>query len=287
MNTVFPPRYELVSELGRGGGGQVWSVRDRLTNRVVALKALAEDSTSAEMQSLVREAVTLSGLEALGVPRVLRFGRLRGSARAYMVRELVEGRSLLSLIERDSSELKTCVVALACAADQLTGLHRAGLLHGDVKPANIIVADEGTATLVDLGLSAPWSEGGARAVGLTPRYAAPELLTGLPVTVRAEIFALGATLDEILEKSTGLDPSQCLALRRVADRAMLPQQDHRYPSADEFASALRLAADIPSPAVPLAIDAAWPVVGVDQAANMLLSRIATLRRGVVISQDGK
>ena len=72
-----------------------------------------------------------------------------------------------------------------------------------MKPANIIVGADGGATLVDFGLAAPWKEGGSHPQGLTPRYAAPELLTGAKLNVRAEIFALGATLDELLEKLGG------------------------------------------------------------------------------------
>src|SRR4051812_6447365 len=95
---VFPPRYEPISTLGKGGGGEVWSVRDRITERVVALKALGEDADEREMLALVREAVALSGLEGLGVPRVLRFGRMPKSKRSYLVRELVEGDSLAELM---------------------------------------------------------------------------------------------------------------------------------------------------------------------------------------------
>ena len=125
--------------------------------------------------ALVREAVTLSGLEGLGVPRVVAFGSLPGSARRYLVRELVDGRSLEDVMEHGDGEW---LRPIACAADQLTVLHRAGLFHGDIKPANVIVGDDGMGTLVDLGLATPWREGGARAKGLTPKYAAPELLIG-------------------------------------------------------------------------------------------------------------
>ena len=106
------------------------------------------------MAALVREAAALSGLEGLGVPRVIRFGRLPRSRRPFLVRELVEGRSLEQLID-EGTRPREALSALATAADQLTVLHRAGLLHGDVKPANIIVQENGTGTFVDLGLAAP------------------------------------------------------------------------------------------------------------------------------------
>src|SRR6478752_4644610 len=95
-----PPRYEPIERLGRGGGGEVWSVRDRISGETVAFKVIGDGSSDEEMLALVREAVALSGLEGLGAPRVLRFGRLEdanGSGRAYLVRELVVGESLAEL----------------------------------------------------------------------------------------------------------------------------------------------------------------------------------------------
>src|SRR6187401_3127610 len=94
----LPPRYAPIAALGKGGGGEVWSVRDRITGRTVALKALREGAHEREVMALVREAVALSGVEGLGVPRVLRFGRLPASGRPFMVRELVEGTSLADLL---------------------------------------------------------------------------------------------------------------------------------------------------------------------------------------------
>src|SRR5258708_20695402 len=111
-----------------------------------------------------------------------------------MVRELVEGRSLEQLLQDKGKA--GWIDAIASACDQLTIVHRAGLLHGDIKPANIIVGQDGRGTLVDLGLATPWREGGATAQGLTPKYAAPELLKGEPHTVPAEVYALGPTLYE-------------------------------------------------------------------------------------------
>ncbi len=287
MEIRFPPRYEKIAVLGRGGGGQVWAVRDKLTQKTVALKALAEGASEREVQALVREAVSLSGLEGLGLPRVLRFGRLPGSQHAYMVRELVDGHSLASLMEGGIPDAKICLDAVARSGEQLTGLHRAGLLHGDVKPANIIVTSGG-ATLVDLGLAAPWREGGTRPEGLTPQYAAPELFAGMPLTMRAEIYALGATLSEALGAcAESIDPDCMPELRIIVARAMHEEPAARYPSADELVSDLRHAARLPTPPEDLSVDAAWPVVGLDAAANLLLTQIATLARGSVVAVEGK
>ena len=287
MTTLLPPRYEAVSVLGSGGGGHVWAVRDTITHKLLALKALAEGFEQSQVEALVREAVTLSGLEGLGVPRVLRFGRLPASNRPYMVRELVEGDSLLAILQ-SGGEWQRSLRALAQVAAQLTILHRAGLLHGDVKPANIIVAKHGPATLVDLGLAAPWREGGTRPQGLTPRYAAPELFAGGRLTVRAEVFAIGASLKELLAcAADGLEKPVRQALSSVAARATHADPAQRYPSADELASAIRLASRMPTTDHAHAVDASWPIVGVDAAANRLLSRIGAMPEGAVLVIDGK
>ncbi|WP_437983999.1 sigma 54-interacting transcriptional regulator [Sorangium sp. So ce117] len=297
---LFPPRYEPIGALGKGGGGEVWAVRDRLTGKTVALKTLGEEADEPEVLALVREAAALSGVEGLGVPRVLRFGRLPASGRPFMVRELVEGTSLADLLAR-KGDLARNLAAIADAADQLTRLHRALLLHGDVKPANIIVGEGGRATLVDLGLAAPFRDDGSRPVGLTPRYAAPELFKGDPLTVRAEVFALGATLAEALRDSGGeRDPKVVEALQGVVDRATAKDPNARYPSADELANALRRAARLPSGpgeeaarpgeagARPDAEAGAvvWPIVGLDAPSTRLLAQIMALPAGGGLSIEG-
>ena len=279
----LPARYEPVRRLGAGGGGEVWSVKDRVTGRVLALKVLSAGAGEAEVGALVREAVALSGLEGLGVPRVVGFGALAGGRR-YMVRELVEGRSLDELL-REPDGGRAWIEALATACDQLTVVHRAGLLHGDLKPANIIVGPGGRGTLVDLGLAAPWREGGTAAQGLTPKYAAPELFEGEPLTVRAEVYALGVTLDEALGRTgSALDPETRQALAKVAARATEKAASARWPSVDELASALRRAAHLP--ASPPIAQPPWPVVGLDASAQALLEEVGKLPRGGAIAVEG-
>lgn len=293
---LLPPRYAPIAPLGKGGGGEVWAVRDRITGRTVALKALAQGADEPQVLALVREAVALSGVEGLGVPRVLRFGRLpaedagnpadstmraRRAGRSYLVRELMEGKSLADVIAEGGDPLAS-LAAVAQAADLLTRLHRALLLHGDIKPANIIVDKEGRATLVDLGLATPWHEEGARAEGLTPRYAAPELFAGAPLTVRAEVYALGVTVEEAARGARGrVAPEILAAIDEVVAHATAEEPAARFPSADELASALRRAARLGEPALRSA-GQVWPIVGLDGPAADLLGHIKRLRNGAGI-----
>jgi transcriptional regulator with GAF, ATPase, and Fis domain len=281
----LPTRYEALHRLGAGGGGEVWSVRDRVSGRVVALKVLAREAGEPELDALVREAVALSGLEGLGVPRVAAFGTL-ADGRRYMVRELVEGISLEELLARPGGA--PWLPAIASACDQLTVLHRAGFLHGDVKPANVIVGPDGAGTLVDLGLAAPWRDGGTAARGLTPKYAAPELLRGEPLTVRAEVYAVGATLREALAlRGDEIGPpaiERRAALEAVAARATESEAAARWPSADELASALRRAAGLPPGHG--AYEPAWPVLGLDPTAEALGASIGALPAGGAIALEG-
>ncbi|MCA9600088.1 MAG: sigma 54-interacting transcriptional regulator [Myxococcales bacterium] len=279
---ILPDRYEPVARLGQGGGGEVWAVRHRHSGARLALKVLAHGASEREMAALVREAVALSGLEGLGVPRVVHFGRMP-DGRPYMVRELVEGRSLHELIEQ-GVEVERTLDALARAAAQLTVLHRAGLLHGDVKPANVIVEPGGSATLVDLGLAATWQEKGAEPEGLTPRYAAPELFAGRPLTVRAEVYALGVALEDAISQARSL-PAEG-KLRAVANKATAKQPNERYPSADEFASALRHAAGLPSADSTAEAALLWPIVGMDAPSAELLEQAEDLGPGGVLRIEG-
>src|SRR5262249_17364167 len=153
---------------------------------------------------------------------------------------LVDGHSLEDVLDDENGP--DWIEPLVRASEQLTVLHRAGLLHGDVKPANVIVGEGGAGTLVDLGLAAPWREGGTLAHGLTPKFAAPELLNGEPLTVRAEVYALGATLaDAMARRGSSLELEVRLALTKIAARATEASPMARYPSVDELSTALRSA----------------------------------------------
>ncbi|MFI5297338.1 MAG: tetratricopeptide repeat protein, partial [Polyangiales bacterium] len=280
---ALPARYEPIRRLGAGGGGEVYEVRDRVDGRRLALKALAvaDDGTSQhEIAALVREATTLMDLSAssgMALPRVERFGRL-ADGRPYLVREMVDGQSLAAFIEKKGS-LVGAAKALQGAAMQLTQLHRAGLLHGDIKPANLIVRPDGSAALVDLGLATKWGPSGATPEGLTPRYAAPELMRGEPLTVRGEVYALGASLRDALAGCARQGASDALvdALVAIVARATAQEPTLRQPSVDEVGAAITAACGFPSET--RGARGIWTIVGVD-------GPLATLARDVEELQPG-
>lgn len=282
----FPRRYQPVRRLGKGGSGEVWEVRDRANGQALALKLLAPSADRGEILGLVREASALTGLEGLGLPRVLRYAVLKSTKQTFIVRELITGASLRDLLAQGGADPVALVRALGDAAVQLAEVHRAGLLHGDIKPGNVVVDDAGSGRLVDLGLSAPFLDAGTTALGLTPDYAAPELLTGKRMlTVRSEIYSLGASLAELLEPM----PAGSIrdALYTVAKRATRHAPDERHPSVDEFARALSAAlgkgAERNSELHGVRL---WPVLGIEAFSRQLFDRVTALALGESLRLSG-
>lgn len=272
----FPSRYEILKLLGRGGGGEVWEARDQATQGLVAIKALHTGYDPVEAEALVRETTTLSGLEGMGFPRVLRLGRA-SDGRLYLVREMVEGESFEEIQKRRPRQ----ALSLLCsAAKVLTVVHRAGLLHGDIKPANLIVRSEGSVALVDLGLATALREGGQTSVGLTPHFAAPEVRAGGSLTVQAEVFSLGIIARDLLNEGADAELSGIAsdALHALVVRATKNDPALRFPSVDEFAQALRAAlggdVGVFDPEGP-----PWPVRGLDATAYQLKRQIDALAKG--------
>src|SRR5690606_1663021 len=110
-----------------------------------------------------------------------------------------------------------------------------------------------------------WREGGAKVEGLTPRYAAPELLMGKPLTVRAEVYALGVILADAVQilQPLSYQPLPVDALQPIVERATADAPQERHPSADEFASALRSALGDRLHESEHNAAAYWPIVGME------------------------
>ena len=214
---VIAGRYELGSQLGVGGMGVVWRGRDRRLARAVAVKVLSKPSVGSEIARtrLIREARAAAALEHEGIIRVYDVGETDDGG-AFLVMELVRGRSLRGVLETGAMKLGSRVGVIVQAARALHFAHEAGIVHRDVKPDNIMIREDGRVTVVDFGVAKPLSAelaviagtvagtpsgatltGPGQLVG-TPAYLAPEQARGLEVCAATDQFALAITAFEAL-----------------------------------------------------------------------------------------
>lgn len=206
--------YEILSPLGAGGMGEVYRARDTRLGRDVALKVLPEAfaSDAGRLARFEREARTVAGLNHPSIV-VLHSIEEEGGVR-FLTMELVEGRSLDRLVPPGGLPLPRVLELSIPLADALVAAHEKGVVHRDLKPANVMVTREGRVKVLDFGLAKPAKENAAldetqaltvdspisgvgQAVGTIP-YMAPEQIRGEVVDARADVFALGVILYELL-----------------------------------------------------------------------------------------
>ena len=203
-------RYEILSELGRGGSGVVYAGRDLIDGRDVAIKEISE---SAAHGSRGGEAAALRRIGHPGVLRVL--DTLRQQGRSFIVMERVDGDSLQTLLERRGTLDVEQAVALACqAARALAAIHRQGIVHRDIKPANLLIAADGSLKIADFGLARCSGDDEEPGTFLgTPAYVAPERWRGASGDARSDLYALGVVLFRML---TGQRPHQGASVQELA-----------------------------------------------------------------------
>ncbi len=194
-------RYELQDLIATGGMGQVWRACDRLLERPVAVKVLRSEYADDPvfLERFRCEARHAAALSHPNIAAVLDYGETRdagsGERLAYLVMELVEGAPLSARLEADGPlPPEDALSVLRQAAAGLAEAHRAGLVHRDVKPANILVRPDGRVKLTDFGIA--WSAdsvpltGTGQVVG-TAQYMSPEQATGERVGPATDVYALG------------------------------------------------------------------------------------------------
>jgi serine/threonine protein kinase len=210
----------ILSELGAGGMGRVYACHDEGLDRTVAVKTLLPEvlAQPGMKDRFVREARALARVRSNHVVAVFQVGEEDGVP--FMVMEYLEGDDLDGVLKEGGPlDEKRAVDFTLQAIDGLAAAQAAGIIHRDVKPANLYIADEndGTVKLTDFGLARPM-DGSAdlTQAGLvvgSPHYLAPELARGKTATVQSDIYALGATLFEMLSGKppfTGNTPLEVL-----------------------------------------------------------------------------
>lgn len=216
-------QYRVTSLLGRGGMGVVYRAHDEKLQRHVAIKLLAPDviEDPERRKRFLLEARAAARITHPAIAQVYDVDEQDGLI--FIAMELVEGSSVRELIQRKSLDLLGAIDVAEQVAGGLTKAHQAGIVHRDIKSANVMVTPDGHAKILDFGLAKLLDQDASTIVGDghsllttveqtqegtikgTPAYMSPEQVKGLPVDSRSDIFSLGAML---FEMATGQAPFQ-------------------------------------------------------------------------------
>ncbi|MCR4807031.1 MAG: protein kinase [Lachnospiraceae bacterium] len=260
MSEIVAGLYEKTEEIGAGGGGIVYLGRHLRLDKPVVLK-YDKRTLRADTKVLRREVDLLKGLTHTYIPQVYDF--VQENDAVYTVMDYIEGESLDKLIKRGEIPDQKKVIRWACQLlEALAYLHSRpphGILHGDIKPANIMLRPNGDVCLIDYNIALALGEDGAVRVGYSRGYASPEHYgytyaseksSGrVFLDVRSDIYSLGATLYHLIsghkpaenaEEVTALSKDVCSpAVAAIILKAMKPNPDDRYQTADEMLQAFR------------------------------------------------
>ncbi|MER7131784.1 serine/threonine-protein kinase [Streptosporangium saharense] len=199
-------RYRLLEPIGEGGMGVVWRSHDELLDRVVAVKEVRyrgiDEAARADLnRRTIREARSAGRLDHPSV--IIVHDVVEEEGRPWIVMQLVRSRSLGEVVRRDGPLPPGRVAAVGLQVlGALRAAHTAGVLHRDVKPENVLLADDGRVVLTDFGIASMTQETGiTRTGGMvgTPAFLPPERLHGMPATPESDLWSLGATLYAALE----------------------------------------------------------------------------------------
>jgi serine/threonine protein kinase/class 3 adenylate cyclase len=264
-------RYRLIELIGRGGMGEVWRAYDPTMDRVVALKVLPQNFAGDQVfkERFRREARAASGLDDPHVVPFYDFGEVDGQL--YVTMRLIKGRDLQTILAEGPLSPERAVGIIEQVARALHAAHEVGLVHRDVKPSNILIADPDFAYLIDFGIARAAGETGLTATGGligTLRYMAPERFNTGQADARSDIYSLACVLYEALTGRppfagdsleqqlaghlatpppwpSSSSPGVPEAFDAVVATGMAKDPDQRYATTVELADAARDAVTIP------------------------------------------
>ncbi|KUM96775.1 hypothetical protein AQI88_09755 [Streptomyces cellostaticus] len=210
---VLGGRYELVEKLGQGGMGTVHRGVDRRLRRTVAVKllssALAHDPQSrARFQREAHAAAALNHPAVATIHDVGEEPHPDDDPRPYLVMEYVQGATLAEVLRGGPLPVADAVNAACAVLDALRHSHECGIVHRDIKPSNIMLTGPDTVKVLDFGIAKAFAETATRITGSgaaigTPAYLSPEQINGAEIDHRADLYAMGCLLHELL---TGQPP---------------------------------------------------------------------------------
>ena len=233
-------QYEILEKLGEGGMGVVYKGRDSRLERFVALKFLSSDSQPARTRGLV-EARAIAALNHPNIATIYEVGESDGAP--VLVLEYLPGETLRTRMSAGPLPLPGIVQYGRQIAEALAYAHAHGVVHGDVKPENLMFTADGRLKITDFGLARSPDDGTVTVDGKisgTLTYMAPECLQGWPADCRTDIFSLGV----VLEQMAGTQPTPD-AFRSLVARATARDRSQRFQNMQELAAALRSLGDAP------------------------------------------
>ena len=212
-------RYEILEVIGVGANSRVARAFDPLIARIVAIKLFPTELARGEARNrFVQEARVVGQISHPAVIALHDMGVDEPSQTPYLVMEFIQGQSLEKLLEKGSIP---CTKACAWAAEIATALavaHRKGVIHGDVKPANILITTDDRVKLTDFGMARVASRDSKDTPLLgSPAYWCPEQIVGKPQDARSDIFSLGVVMYEMV---TGHRPFDADSLQGICSRIL-------------------------------------------------------------------
>ncbi|SCX58749.1 serine/threonine protein kinase [Klenkia marina] len=277
VGSVLAGRYEITAPIATGGMGEVWRATDRTLGRTVAAKVLKSEYTGDRnfLERFRNEARHTAGLTHQNIASVFDYGETRdddGRDLAFLVMEYVEGEPLVAILDREITlSPERTLDVLAQAGEGLSAAHRAGVVHRDIKPGNLMVRPDGVVKLTDFGIAwardaAPLTRTGM-VVG-TAQYLSPEQAQGFQVTAASDVYSLGIlgyeclagnrpfdgesqvaiALAQINRPPPPLPPEVPAPVRALVEKALSKDPAARFPDGGAFAAAARrVAAGGPGP----------------------------------------
>ncbi len=219
--------YQLVRRLGEGGMGEVYVGRHTRLGREVAIKVLRDEYASMPdvVQRFFQEARVVNDLKHPNTVEIIDFVEEPG--RVYLVMELLQGRTIAELDQQEGPLPVTRIAKLlAPACGALEAAHQLGVVHRDIKPENLFVLTNETVKVLDFGVARRLTGAPQTQAGLvlgTPFYMAPEQAAGRAVDARADVYALGVTLYELLSRDSMSTVTTPQRLLRAASGEPIPQ----------------------------------------------------------------